>query len=194
MEINRNNRSDGGEIAAIFINRSPPLQYQRAQPPAQQLPKPLLGQPGRFSRQYLEELVFWTPEDMLEITIKEPDDFLKVAETLTRIGIESKTEKKLTQTCNILHKRGHYFITHFKELFILDGRPSNFTRSDLFRRNTIAKLLEDWELLTIVNPSKICDKMLSMKQIKILSYAEKKNYELVAKYSIGNRGFRQNSA
>lgn len=143
-------------------------------------------QQQRFSRQYLEELVLWTPADMLEIELQEPDDFLKVAETLTRIGIESKVERKLTQSCHILHKRGRYLITHFKELFILDGRPANFTRSDMFRRNTIAQLLEDWELLKIVNPAKIEGKTLSLRQIKILPYAEKKNYELVAKYSIGN--------
>lgn len=144
-------------------------------------------QSQKFSKQYLEELVQWSPADMLEIILKEPDDFLKVAETLTRIGIESKLEKKLIQSCHILHKRGRYFCLHFKELFMLDGRPANFTRSDMFRRNTIAKLLEDWELVKLVNPKRIENKTISLRQIKVLPYSEKKNYLLVSKYQIGSK-------
>ena len=139
----------------------------------------------KFSKQYLEELVQWSPADMLEIELQEPDDFLKVAETLTRIGIESKIEKKITQSCHILHKRGRYFCLHFKELFMLDGKPANFTRSDMFRRNTITQLLSDWDLVKIVDPSRIENGTVSLRQIKILPYAEKRNYELVAKYTIG---------
>lgn len=134
------------------------------------------------------DLVEWNPEeDMLEVELQEPDDFLKVAETLTRIGIESKTEKKLTQSCHILHKRGRYFLMHFKELFMLDGKPANFTVSDLYRRNTIAMLMSDWDLLTIVEPEKVNGKMMSLRHIKILPYSEKKNFQLTSKYSIGNK-------
>jgi len=138
--------------------------------------------------QGLSELVEWTPESMLEVTLQEPDDFLKIAETLTRIGIESHSngQKKLIQSCHILHKRGRYFIVHFKEMFKLDGKVANLTFSDVFRRNTIAKLLEDWELFTITNPEQIRNQMFSnLKQIKILSFKQKYDYELVSKYSIG---------
>ena len=134
------------------------------------------------------ENVDWSPEIMLEISLKEPDDFLKVAETLTRIGIESKLEKKLTQSCHILHKKGRYFLLHFKELFMLDGKPSNFSVSDLYRRNSIAKLLEQWSLVAIVNPMQIDGQIGSMRMIKIIPYSQKKDYELVAKYTIGNKG------
>ena len=127
----------------------------------------------------------WTTDDMLEVSLKEPDDFLKVVETLTRIGIESKNEKKLTQSCHILHKRGKYFLLHFKELFLVDGKAANFTVSDLYRRNTIAKLLEDWDLLSIVNPEQINEKTGSLRQIKIIPYSQKTSYELISKYSIG---------
>ena len=128
----------------------------------------------------------WSVEDMVEIDLKEPDDFLKIAETLTRIGIESKNEKKLTQSCHILHKKGRYFIVSFKEMFLLDGKVANLTVSDIYRRNTIAKLLENWNLFKIVDPSKIEEKTYpSLKQIKIIPYSQKGEYELVSKYSIG---------
>ena len=134
---------------------------------------------------FWNENVSWSPEEMLEIILKEPDDFLKVAETLTRIGIESKREKKLTQSCHILHKKGKYFLLHFKELFLLDGKAANFTNSDLYRRNTIAKLLQEWSLVQIVHPEKIEDKVGPLRQIKILPYAKKGEYELISKYTIG---------
>lgn len=123
---------------------------------------------------------------MLEITIKEPDDFLKVRETLTRIGVASRKEKKLYQSCHILHKQGRYFIVHFKELFMLDGKKSNFEESDILRRNTIATLLSDWGLIEIVDPSKVAE-CAPMRQIKIIPHKEKSEWELCPKYSIGNR-------
>jgi len=123
---------------------------------------------------------------MLEITLSEPDDFLKVRETLTRIGVASRKEtNKLCQSCHILHKQGRYFIVHFKELFLLDGKPSNLTVNDLQRRNTIATLLSDWGLVTIVNPDQAKDKA-PLRQIKIIPHREKSNWELLPKYSIGN--------
>ena len=125
----------------------------------------------------------WSPSNMLEITLNEPDDFLKVKETLTRIGIASKKEKKLYQSCHILHKQGRYFIVHFKELFLLDGKISNFDKNDMQRRNTIATLLSDWGLITF---AKIEDLSCSpMNQIKIISYKEKPEWELTPKYNIG---------
>jgi len=123
---------------------------------------------------------------MLEITLSEPDDFLKVRETLTRIGVASRKEtNKLYQSCHILHKQGRYFIVHFKELFLLDGKPSNLTVNDLQRRNTIATLLSDWGLVTIVNLDQAKDKA-PLRQIKIIPHREKSNWELLPKYSIGN--------
>ena len=123
---------------------------------------------------------------MLEITLSEPDDFLKVRETLTRIGVASRKEtNKLYQSCHILHKQGRYFIVHFKELFLLDGKPSNLTVNDLQRRNTIATLLSDWGLVSIVNPDQAKDKA-ALRQIKIIPHREKANWELLPKYSIGN--------
>lgn len=123
---------------------------------------------------------------MLEVTLNEPDDFLKVRETLTRIGVASrKTTNKLYQSCHILHKQGRYFIVHFKELFLLDGKPSNLTENDIERRNTIATLLSDWGLVTIVNPGQ-CAAKAPLRQIKIISHKEKSNWELIAKYAIGN--------
>lgn len=123
---------------------------------------------------------------MLEVTLNEPDDFLKVRETLTRIGVASrKTTNKLYQSCHILHKQGRYFIVHFKELFLLDGKPSNLTENDMERRNTIATLLSDWGLVTIVNPGQ-CATKAPLRQIKIISHKEKSNWELIAKYAIGN--------
>ena len=126
----------------------------------------------------------WTPDSMLEVTLKQPDDFLKVCETLTRIGIASKKEQKLYQSCHILHKQGRYYLTHFKELFILDGKSSDISNSDIERRNTIAFLLQDWELLTIVNPIKFSNKS-EMNAIKVLPYKEKNNWILDSKYTIG---------
>jgi hypothetical protein len=137
-----------------------------------------------------DSLVEWTPEEMLEISLKKPDDFLTVSETLTRIGIDTYKNRKKTliQSCHILHKRGRYFIVHFKEMFELDGKVTNLTISDIYRRNTIAKLLEEWELLHIVNPDQIKDKTFpSLKQIKIISYKQKDEYDLISKYSIGTK-------
>jgi len=125
---------------------------------------------------------------MLEITLNEPDDFLKVRETLTRIGVASRKEtNKLYQSCHILHKQGRYFIVHFKELFLLDGKPSNLTENDLQRRNTIATLLSDWGLVTIVNPTQVQVKA-PLRQIKIIPHKEKANWQLLPKYNIGNTG------
>ena len=128
----------------------------------------------------------WTAESMLEVTLPEPDNFLKVRETLTRIGIASRKEKKLFQSCHILHKQGRYFIVHFKELFALDGKESNITAGDIERRNAIASLLGDWELLKVVNPIK-ADQKASLSQIKVVSFKEKPEWELVPKYSIGTK-------
>lgn len=128
----------------------------------------------------------WTPESMLEITLPTPDNFLKVKETLTRIGVASKKDKKLYQSAHILHKQGRYFIVHFKELFILDNKDSNISVGDIERRNAIAILLEDWGLLKIVSrPSTNTQSVLS--QIKIVSYKEKGEWELIPKYNIGQK-------
>ena len=126
-------------------------------------------------------------EDLVEITIEEEDDFLKVRETLTRIGVSSRTENKLYQSCHILHKRGKYYIVHFKELFALDGLPTDISETDLGRRNTITSLLEEWGLLSIVDSSKVKEPKVSLAQIKIISYNDKKDWELVPKYHIGRR-------
>jgi len=128
--------------------------------------------------------VEWSPQDMLEVTLNEPDDFLKVKETLTRIGIASRKDKKLYQSCHILHKQGRYFITHFKELFLLDGNKSTLELTDIQRRNTIATLLSDWGLLTIVNTDKSND-TAPLRQIKVLPFREKNEWELLPKYNIG---------
>lgn len=125
-------------------------------------------------------------DEFVEIAIESPDDFLKVKETLTRIGIASKKDKKLYQTCHILHKRGRYYLTHFKEMFILDGKESTFSEEDRQRRNTIANLLEEWGLLTVINKSMIEDK-LNLSNIKVLPHKEKNVWQLVSKYSIGNK-------
>ena len=124
---------------------------------------------------------------LVEVKLDNPDDFLKVKETLTRIGIASKSENRLFQSCYILHKQGRYFVVHFKELFALDGRESTFSESDLGRRNKIAQLLEDWGLVTIVNPGLVEDPQASINQIKILPHKEKDDWELVSKYSIGRK-------
>jgi hypothetical protein len=128
--------------------------------------------------------VEWSPQDMLEVTLNEPDDFLKVKETLTRIGIASRKDKKLYQSCHILHKQGRYFITHFKELFLLDGNKSTLELTDIQRRNTIATLLSDWGLLTIVNTDRAND-TAPLRQIKVLPFREKNEWELLPKYNIG---------
>lgn len=126
-------------------------------------------------------------DDLLEVTIKEEDDFLKVKETLTRIGVSSKTENKLWQSCHILHKKGKYYIVHFKELFLLDGLSSSIDENDIGRRNTIAKLLEEWGLIQIVDPAKIQDLQVGINQIKIIAHKDKNNWELIPKYHIGKK-------
>ena len=126
-------------------------------------------------------------DDLLEVTLKQDDDFLKVKETLTRIGVSSRRENKLYQSCNILHKRGKYYIVHFKELFALDGLPTDISETDIGRRNAIANLLDEWELLEVVDIEKTENPRVSLAQIKILSYNEKKDWELIPKYHIGRR-------
>jgi hypothetical protein len=132
----------------------------------------------------MEQMSTWTPSDMLEITLNEPDDFLKVRETLTRIGIASRKENKLYQSCHILHKQGRYFIVHFKELFLLDGKKANLEESDLARRNTIATLLSDWGLVNLVDATQAKEKA-PLRQIKVVSYRDKSDWELCQKYNIG---------
>ena len=126
-------------------------------------------------------------EDLIEIELEEDDDFLKMRETLTRIGVASKKEKTLFQSCHILHKRGKYYIVHFKELFALDGKPTNFNENDIGRRNTIANLLAEWGLLSLVDAKRTQDSVVSLNQIKIISYQSKKDWNLVTKYNIGRR-------
>ena len=128
----------------------------------------------------------WAPTDMLEVTLHEPDDFLKVRETLTRIGVASRKENKLFQSCHILHKQGRYFIVHFKELFLLDGKKSNLEENDLLRRNTIATLLSDWGLISIVDRAQVAE-CAPIRQIKICSHIDKHLWELCPKYNIGNK-------
>ena len=128
----------------------------------------------------------WHPENMLEVQLKEPDDFLKVRETLTRIGVASRKDKKLFQSCHILHKQGRYFIVHFKELFALDGKEANLTENDIERRNTIAQLLSDWGLIAIINTT-VAEKKAPLSQIKVLSFKEKGEWDLQAKYNIGKK-------
>ena len=124
-------------------------------------------------------------EDMLEISFKENDDFLKIRETLTRIGVASRKNKTLYQSCHILHKRGKYYLVHFKELFALDGKESSITENDLARRNAIARLLEEWDLLSILDEEKSSTPLAPMSQIKVLPHKEKPEWNLVAKYNIG---------
>ena len=131
----------------------------------------------------MEELE-WTPDLMLEVTLNEADDFLKVRETLSRIGVASRKERKLYQSCHILHKQGRYFIVHFKELFALDGKPTNISINDLERRNTIAGLLSDWELIEIIGNS---EQRAPLSQIKVLSFKEKDEWILETKYNIGKK-------
>ena len=131
----------------------------------------------------MEELE-WTPDLMLEVILTEADDFLKVRETLSRIGVASRKERKLYQSCHILHKQGRYFIVHFKELFALDGKPTNISINDLERRNTIAGLLEDWDLIKITGNN---EQKAPLSQIKVLSYREKDDWLLETKYNIGKK-------
>ena len=130
------------------------------------------------------ESINWTQEQMLEVTLKEPDDFLKVRETLSRIGVASRKEKTLYQSCHILHKQGKYYIVHFKELFALDGKDTNLSENDIARRNTITNLLNDWGLIEVKGD---LEPMAPLSQIKILSFREKDEWTLVAKYNIGRK-------
>ena len=130
------------------------------------------------------EEVKWSQEQMLEISLKEPDDFLKVRETLSRIGVASRKERKLYQSCHILHKQGRYFIVHFKELFALDGKETNLSENDIARRNTIAKLLTDWDLVKVLG---VPEPVAPLSQIKVLSYREKEDWTLETKYNIGKK-------
>jgi hypothetical protein len=130
--------------------------------------------------------VQWQPSDMVEVSLSEPDDFLKVRETLTRIGVASRKERKLYQSCHILHKQGRYYIVHFKELFALDGKKTNLTLNDVQRRNRIVQLLSDWGLIAIVEQSKIED-VAPLNQIKVLSFKDKDEWTLESKYNIGRK-------
>ena len=132
----------------------------------------------------MSEETQWSPESMLEVSLKEPDDFLKVRETLTRIGVASRKDKKLFQSCHILHKQGKYFIVHFKELFALDGKETNLSENDIARRNTIAKLLNDWNLVGVEGK---VEPVAPLSQIKILSFKEKDEWTLETKYNIGKK-------
>tara|TARA_B100000963_G_scaffold92359_1_gene79475 strand:+ start:25 stop:456 length:432 start_codon:yes stop_codon:yes gene_type:complete len=133
-----------------------------------------------------EPEVNWSSDQMIEISLGEPDDFLKVRETLTRIGVASRKEKKIYQSCHILHKQGRYFIVHFKELFALDGKHANLTQNDVQRRNRIVQLLVDWGLVDILNADKIQD-IAPLNQIKVLSYKDKGEWILETKYNIGSK-------
>ena len=130
-----------------------------------------------------EPEVKWSADQMIEVTLNEPDDFLKVRETLTRIGVASRKEKKIYQSCHILHKQGRYYIVHFKELFALDGKHANLTQNDVQRRNRIIQLLSDWGLITVLNADKITD-IAPLNQIKVLAYKEKGEWILETKYNI----------
>ena len=134
----------------------------------------------------ITEEVQWTTEDMIEVGLREPDDFLKVRETLTRIGVESRKEKKLYQSCHILHKQGKYYIVHFKELFALDGKKANLSLNDVQRRNRIVQLLGDWGLVSINSKESIAD-VAPLSQIKVLAYREKGDWTLESKYNIGKK-------
>lgn len=132
------------------------------------------------------KIIQWSPQTMLEITLNEPDDFLKVRETLTRIGVASRKDNKLYQSCHILHKQGRYFIVHFKELFLLDGKKSNLDENDISRRNTIATLMSDWGLVTMETRGQTLS-LAPLRQIKIIPFKEKSNWQLCPKYNIGNK-------
>jgi hypothetical protein len=135
----------------------------------------------------IEPQVEWSPNMMVEVSLNEPDDFLKVRETLTRIGVASRKEKKLYQSCHILHKQGRYYLVHFKELFALDGKHANLTVNDVQRRNRIARLLSDWGLITLVNEESATD-IAPLNQIKVLAYKDKNDWILEQKYNIGKKG------
>ncbi len=139
-----------------------------------------------------EDIISWSQSDMLEVTIKQPDDFLKVRETLTRIGVASRKDKTLYQSCHILHKQGKYYIVHFKELFALDGKKSTLTQNDIQRRNTISLLLQDWSLIDIIKKDATEDKA-PLSQIKVLPFKEKKEWTLSAKYNIGKKVDKKSS-
>ena len=128
----------------------------------------------------------WSPEQMLEVTLKQPDDFLKIRETLSRIGVASRKDKTLFQSCHILHKQGKYYIVHFKELFALDGKKATLVENDVQRRNTISVLLQDWNLLSIVKPE-AAENKAPLSQIKIIAFIEKNEWNLQAKYNIGKK-------
>tara|TARA_R100000008_G_scaffold75288_1_gene54438 strand:+ start:1309 stop:1746 length:438 start_codon:yes stop_codon:yes gene_type:complete len=135
----------------------------------------------------VEPEVKWSQDEMIEVSLNEPDDFLKVRETLTRIGVASRKEKKLYQSCHILHKQGRYYIVHFKELFALDGKRANITVNDVQRRNRIIRLLQDWGLITVLKQDDVVD-IAPLNQIKVLAYKEKGDWILEQKYNIGKRG------
>jgi hypothetical protein len=135
---------------------------------------------------FVEPEVNWSQDQMVEVVLNEPDDFLKVRETLTRIGVASRKEKKIYQSCHILHKQGRYYIVHFKELFALDGKHANLTVNDVQRRNRIINLLSDWGLITITKPDFVTD-VAPLNQIKVLSYKDKNDWILESKYNIGKK-------
>ena len=135
---------------------------------------------------FVEPEVSWSQDQMIEVVLNEPDDFLKVRETLTRIGVASRKEKKIYQSCHILHKQGKYYIVHFKELFALDGKHANLTVNDVQRRNRIINLLSDWGLITILNPDSVLD-VAPLNQIKVLSDKDKNDWILESKYNIGKK-------
>ena len=139
-----------------------------------------------MSTSFTEQEVKWTPDQMVAVNLSEPDDFLKVRETLTRIGVASRKEKKLYQSCHILHKQGKYYIVHFKELFALDGKSANLSLNDVQRRNRIIQLLSDWGLISIKKPDTIVD-VAPLSQIKVLSYKDKGGWNLESKYNIGKK-------
>lgn len=140
-----------------------------------------------MTNQTIEPKVEWTPDMMVEVYLKEPDDFLKVRETLTRIGVASRKEKKLYQSCHILHKQGRYYIVNFKELFALDGKYANITVNDIQRRNRIIRLLSDWGLIAVVNENQIMN-IAPLNQIKVIAFKEKDEWILEQKYNIGKKG------
>ena len=140
----------------------------------------------------MNDEIEWNQDNMLEVTIKQPDDFLKVRETLTRIGVASRKEKKIYQSCHILHKQGKYFIVHFKELFALDGKKANLSVNDFQRRNRIVQLLSDWGLVNVIS-SDLVEDIAPLNQIKVISFREKGDWQLETKYNIGKRKTTQSS-
>jgi len=138
----------------------------------------------------MSDEIQWNQDSMLEVTIKQPDDFLKIRETLTRIGVASRKDKTLYQSCHILHKQGKYYIVHFKELFALDGKKATLVQNDIQRRNTIAVLLQDWNLIDIVD-AVAAESRAPLSQIKVLPFKEKKEWNLLAKYNIGKKATKE---